>query len=240
MSKKVKKSNRNNRDIIVVLFVFAVLILAAAAMTMCGRDDVSIGSKEASRSTGSDDTAGKEEIVIIATVGVAVVIAVCFTIKKVNETKRRNEAIRLHNQRLEDERRLAEAKERVRQARLQEMIDAGINQLTEKRSGRGRGAGNTNTRTTDYRHRKWDDDFDSYDVNDRRLDAYYRNKYDDDELYGDDDDLYDDEYEMEEVPDTLIGKIRYKLDEINSYWWIIAIVLVVAVIGGVIIALNVL
>ncbi len=233
MNKKVKKKNKNNKDIIVVLFVFAVLILGAMGITMCGRDEIEIGGKEANSTSQENETDGKEEIVLMATVGVAVAIVVCFVIKKTNETKKRNEAIRLHNQRLEDERRLAEAKERVRQARLQEMIDAGINQLTEKRGGRYRNAGSRDTS-----RRRWDDEFDSYDINDKRLNSYYRDKYDD--LLDDYDDLLDEEYENDDIPDTLLGRIKYKLDELNAYWWVIGLVLVVAVVGGLIIAFNVL
>lgn len=234
MSKKNKKKNEKNKDILVVLFVFAVIILSAVAMTMCGRDEIEIGSKQTNTKNEDKEQDSRDEIVIMATVGVAVVIVVCFAVKKANDTKKRNEAIRLHNQRLEDERRLAEAKERVRQARLQEMIDAGISQLTEKRGRR-----DYSSRSVRNSYRDMDNGFDSFDINDKRLSSYYRDKYDD--LLDDyDDDLFDSDYDDEELPDTFFGRLKYRLDEFNSYWWVIAAVLAIALIGGLFIAFYVL
>ncbi len=233
MSKKAKKTqNKKNKDAIEVLVIFAVLVLVVITMTLCGRGDYEIDDmkKNTKQEQRREDTGG--EMAIMATAGVAVVIIVCFVVKKSNDARKRREAIKLHNQRLEDERRLAEAKERVRQARLQEMIDAGINQLTDKRGRTNRYA---RGRDEDYRLR--DNEFDSFDINDNRLESYYRNRQMSG-LYDDYDELSDEDYD--EMPDTFLGKVKYRLEQINSYWWVLAIVAAVAVIGGLFIAFNVL
>lgn len=231
MSKKVK--NNNNKDAIVVLFIFAVMILAAVGMTMCGRDKVEIGEKKANTSYEKKEEDHSGEIVVMTTVGVAVVIVICFAVKKAKETERRNKLLREYNERMAQQQRVEEARERVRQARLQEMIDAGIQQLTERDKKRGRG-----TRYTNSSNRRWDDGFDTMDIKDKRLDSYYRNKYDD--LL--DDDLWDDPEELpeEEIPTGFFEKIKYAIANLSAYWWIVIGVGAVAIIGGAIIAMFVL
>lgn len=233
MSKKTKKKNNNNKDVIVVLFIFAIMILAAVGMTMCGRDKVEIGEKKANTSYEKKEEDNSGEIVVMTTVGVAVVIVICFVVKKAKETERRNKLLREYNERMEQQQRVEEARERVRQARLQEMIDAGIQQLTERDKKRGRG-----TRYTTSSNRRWDDGFDTMDIKDKRLDLYYRNKYDD--LL--DDDLWDDTEEIpeEEIPTGFFEKIKYAIASLSAYWWIVIGVGAVAIIGGAIIAMFVL
>ncbi len=232
MSKK-KKTNKNNKDIIAVLFIFAVMILAAVGMTMCGRDEVEIGDKKANSSYEKKEEDNSGEIVVMTTVGVAVVIVICFAVKKARENERRNKAIREHNERMEQQQRIEEARERVRQARLQEMIDAGVKQLTERENARGR-----YKRTNQTGARRWDDGFDTLDMNDKRLDTYYRTRRDD--LW--DDDLLDEDVEdiEDEMPDTFWGKVKYTVANLSTYWWIVIGVGAVAIIGGAIIAMFVL
>ena len=195
MSKKNKKKNSTNKDLIAVLFIFAVMILAAVGMTMCGRNEIEMSefNNGADNEKKEEDNSG--EIVVMTAVGVAAVIVICFAVKKAKDTERRNKAIREHNERLEEQKRIEEARERVRQARLQEMIDA-------------------------------------YDVNDKRLDSYYRNKYDD--LY---EGLYNDELPEDDGPQSLMEKIRDMFANLGTYWWIILGIVVIAIIGGVIIVM---
>lgn len=227
MSRNSKKQNNANKDIIAVLFIFAVMILAAIGLTMCGRDEIDINIEKNGTEYEKKEEDNSGQIVIMTAAGVAVVIVICFAVKKAKDAERRNRAIREHNERMEEKRRIEEARERVRQARLQEMIDAGIRQLTENDKKRNRVI-----RRGSATDRKWDDEFDSYDLNDKRLNSYYRDKFDDDDLY---EGLYDDEVDVDDEPETLIEKIKCWISNLGSYWWIIIGVVSIAVVGGIVI-----
>ncbi len=211
MSKKSKK--KKTRDLLEVLFVFAVIILVAVAATTIGRDLVEIGSKSASTASKKNDTDNREEVVVIALTGVAVCVVICYAIKKSKEIKRRNEAIRIHNERLEERRRIEEAKERVRQAKMQGMVDAGKDRLTSKSSGRQYTSGVKEIP-------KWnrDDDLLAYDEENGKSRRYYDEDYDDIP----DDDLLDDELLEDYEENDFLSKLK-------SNWWIILSIVVVIV-----------
>ena len=236
MSKKNKNKHSGTKDLLVVLFVFAVIILVAVGTTTCGRDKIEIGGEKEAATYEEHEKDNSRKIVVMTLTSVAVVIVICYVVKKSKDMERRREAMRIHNQRLEEQRRLEEAKERIRQARLQEMIDAGVEQLAEKRGRR-----NIASRGGTVSKSLWDEDFDTADINDKRLDEYYRNKYEDDDML--DDLLYDDMYDEEEYddePQTFLEKVIETLQSIDTYWWIVIGVFLLAIVGGVIIALFVL
>ncbi len=238
MSRDRKKRINSNKDLIAVLFIFAVMILVAIGLTMCGRDEIEVGRFKNGSNYEEKEKDNSGEIVVMTAAGVAAVIVICFAIKKAKDNERRKKAIREHNERIEEQKRIEEARERVRQARLQEMIDAGVRQLTDKNSRR-----NTVMRDGSTQRRRWDDGFDSYDMNDKRLDSYYRNKYDDlldDDLYDGLYDELDDETQQNDETTGLLGMLKAGIANLSTYWWIVVAVVAFAIIGGVIIMIFVL
>ena len=226
---KKKKDKGENKDVIVVLFVFAILILIAFSVTLCGQDDIDMNmEKQGSNYENNSDDSGKE-VAVITAVGVSACIVVCFIVKKTREAKRRQEMLREYHKKQEEQKRIEEARERVKQARRQEMIEAGIRQLTE-RNGRGR-----HYVKNSLVGQRTKEDFDTYDLDDSRLEKYYRNKEND--LYDDlsDDDFLD--YNEQDMPETIGEKIK---DWFTNYWWIVAGIVCATAVGGIVIAYFVL
>lgn len=220
MSKK-KRKNQNNKDVIVVLFILALIILSAVGVTMCSSRDYDFGKVSGNSRTEEQHKDNSGEIAILTATGVAVIIVICFAVKKANDAKKRNEALKKYKEHLDEQKRLEEARERVRQARLQEMIDAGINELTNKGKKR-----NTINRTE--RSSRWDDDYKMYDLDDEYVEEVFSRSHSNtnyDDLY-----YYEDELRESEKEENFLQK----------YWRIILGVTVAAVLGGVIIIMFVL
>lgn len=213
-----RKKKRKNTDIIFVVFIFALIILMAVffAWIQSGKNFQSI-SKNGNKGGFKDITSNEAVVIsmgILATIGVIV-----FTVSRIKSNIKKKRIIEEKMRKLQE---IAEARERVNNAKYEDILSAGRDALKERRNLRGSYGDNDYVRHKyDLNHTEDELENDTEEYGRRRRYYMYDEEYND----SDEGDIMD--YDYMEEDDIDYHKSNKKIIIIGSVAVIAMVVMVI-------------